>query len=158
MTTDMHFGESLDEIRMVIQASPEAVVIVGERGLIKQVNGRAAEMFGYLPAELEGKSVDLLLPERFRQGHVGQRAHYMDHPSERRLGEGRDLVGIRKDGTEFPAEIGLIPIFFGERRNVLATITDITVRKQAENLIRLARDKTEAVPHCQEPGFRQSGQ
>lgn len=135
--------ETEDQIRLVIEGSPEAIIEVDEQGMIERSNGRATELFGYTPEEFKGRSIETLVPERFRRGHAGQRAAYAEHPTRRRLGEGRDLVALRKDGTEFPAEIGLIPVG-GNNHHVLAMVTDITIRKQAEDAIRMAADKSGA--------------
>jgi PAS domain S-box-containing protein len=136
--------QSEEQIRLMIDASPEVILRVDEHGIIAQTNARAAEMFGYTLAELTGKPMEILVPERFRKGHMQIRATYMDHPVERRMGRGRDLIALRKDGTEFPAEIALTPILFGAQRNVLATLTDISVRKEVEDAVRKARDRAAA--------------
>ncbi|MGH7461635.1 MAG: GGDEF domain-containing protein, partial [Longimicrobiales bacterium] len=97
-----------------------------------QANARVEELFGYAQAELFGKSVEALLPERFRTTHVSHRAHYLSDLSNRAMGLGRDLAGQRKDGSEFPVEVGLSAVQVRDEIFITAFITDITARRQAE--------------------------
>src|SRR6202007_1495198 len=89
-------------------------------------------------ADLLGRPVDLLVPERFRGRHPGHRADFMARPEARSMGAGRELFGLRKDGSEFPVEIGLNPIRTESGTLVLSAIVDITERSQAEERFRLA--------------------
>ena len=89
-------------------------------------------MFGYPVGELVGQSIDMLVPSRLRPEHEGLRRGFLRRPTKRPMGVGRDLNGTRKDGSEFPVEIGLTPIDGGEGAIVLATIVDITERRKAE--------------------------
>jgi PAS domain S-box-containing protein len=91
-------------------------------------------MFGYTRDELIGQPVEQLIPERYRGAHLSQRAGFFHSPSPRPMGVGRDLYGLRKDGTEFPVEIGLNPIKTNAVMSVLCTIIDITKRKQVEEV------------------------
>jgi PAS domain S-box-containing protein len=119
--------------RWAVEASTSAVVLVDSAGRIILANSRVRQVFGYDPGELIGKSVDLLVPERFRGRHPGFRAAFGQDPIARPMGAGRDLFGLRRDGSEVPVEIGLSPIRTEEGLLVLSTIVDITERKQAEN-------------------------
>jgi len=116
----------------VVEASPTALVLAGSSGRIEMVNRQAERMFGYDRAELANKPLESLMPERFRQGHVLLRSHFAADMSSRLMGEGRDLFGLRKDGTEFPLEIGLNPVEFEGETLVLAGIIDITARRRIE--------------------------
>jgi len=117
---------------LVVEASPTALVLAGPAGLIEMVNRQAERMFGYDRAELVNQPLESLMPARFRHGHVLLRHHFAADMSSRLMGEGRDLFGLRKDGTEFPLEIGLNPIDFEGETMVLAGIIDITARRRVE--------------------------
>jgi PAS domain S-box-containing protein len=121
-----------DELRLVIEAIPHALIKTDDRGLITLVNSEAEKLFGYTRAELVGQSVELLVPERIRSPHAGHRASFIADPSARAMGRGRELFGRRKDGSEVPIEIGLNPISTSSGLAVLAAIIDITERKQSE--------------------------
>ncbi|HOQ86731.1 MAG TPA: response regulator, partial [Phycisphaerae bacterium] len=118
--------------RLTVEASPNVVLLVDRQGKIVLVNSRVTSMFGYEPAELIGQPVEKLVPERFREKHPIYREEFNRHPQARPMGAGRDLYALRKDGTEFPVEIGLSPTESEEGMLVLATIVDITSRKQSE--------------------------
>jgi PAS domain S-box-containing protein len=117
---------------LVVEASPTALVLAGPSGRIEMVNRQAERMFGYDRAELVNQPLESLMPERFRHGHVLLRHHFAADMSSRLMGEGRDLFGLRKDGTEFPLEIGLNPIEHEGETMVLAGIIDITARRRIE--------------------------
>lgn len=115
----------------IIDASPSGLVHVAAGGEIRLVNHCIEEMFGYERSELVGQSVDLLLPQRFQAEHVALRHRFLATSSMRIMGAGRDIVAVRKDGTEFPVEIGLNPITVDGEVSVIAAVQDITVRVAA---------------------------
>jgi PAS domain S-box-containing protein len=117
---------------LVVEASPTALVLAGRSGRIELVNRLAERMFGYDRAALLGQKLELLLPPRFRDSHVALRNGFFSEMSTRMMGEGRDLYGLRRDGSEFPVEIGLNPIEIDGEAMVLAGIIDITARRQGE--------------------------
>jgi PAS domain S-box-containing protein len=117
---------------LVVEASPTALVLAGPSGRIEMVNRQAERMFGYDRAELVSQPLEALMPARFRHGHVLLRHHFVADMSSRLMGEGRDLFGLRKDGSEFPLEIGLNPIDLEGETMVLAGIIDITARRRTE--------------------------
>ena len=121
-----------ERFRLTVEASPNGVVLVNESGQIMLVNQRTEVLFGYARAELMGRSVELLLPERVRAVHAGHVQDFLAAPKTRGMGAGRDLFARRRDGTEFPVEIGLSPIQSAEGRLIMVTIVDITVRKQTD--------------------------
>ena len=116
----------------VVEASPTALVLAGQSGRIEMVNGQAERMFGYDRTALHGQPLEMLLPPRFRDRHVGLRGGFFTAMSPRMMGEGRELFGLRKDGTEFRLEIGLNPIDIDGEPMVLAGIIDVTARHQFE--------------------------
>jgi len=121
-----------ERLGAAVEASPNGVVIIDDSGCIRYVNECLAEMFGYSATALQGCSVDLLLPDALREKHAARRADYRRDPTVRRMGEGRDLLAQRADGSAFPVEICLHPLDIAEGRRVLATVVDISVRRQIE--------------------------
>jgi PAS domain S-box-containing protein len=115
-----------------LDAAPDTIVVVDTAGSIVIANGLAEKMFGYSREELIGRPIELLVPERFRGGHVGYRTNYFHEPRTRPMGEGRELAGRRKDGTEFTVEISLSPLHTDEGVLVISIIRDTTQRRQAE--------------------------
>ena len=125
--------------RQAVESAPNAIVMVNKSGTIVMVNAQTEAFFGYSRAELIGQPVEILVPKRFRNAHVGVRQAYLAIPVSRPMGAGQDLYGLRKDGTEFPVEIGLSLIDSKEETLVLSTIVDITTRKATEAAIRQAQ-------------------
>src|SRR6266704_2121907 len=128
--TERKRGE--EKFRLVLDAAPNAMIMVDSAGVISFANAPAATVFGYSLSELIGHPIETLIPERFRDRHVGYRKGFLSQPSRRAMGAGRDLFGRRKDGSEFPVEVGLNPIHTTEGLSVLASVIDITARNQAE--------------------------
>jgi len=119
--------ESETPFGRVVEAALSALVIVDYNGMIALVNAEAEKVFGYSRAEMLGTDVGMLIPERFRGHDQALRGRlFTNVPPSRPMGVGRDLFGLRKDGTEFPMEIGLNPIQTDEGALVVATIVDIT--------------------------------
>ena len=119
-------------IRLLLESAPNGFVLVDEHGTIKLVNASAEKLFGYSRKELVGKDVEALVPEQHIPEHQKLRTSYQAKPEVRLMGLGRDLNGRRKDGSEFPVEIGLNPVGQDGRPAVLATVVDISARKQEE--------------------------
>jgi two-component system, LuxR family, sensor kinase FixL len=128
--TERKRGE--EKFRLVLDAVPNAMIMVDSAGMINFASASTATVFGYSLSELIGCNIETLIPERFRDRHVGYRKGFLSEPSSRAMGAGRDLFGRRKDGSEFPVEIGLNPIRTEQGLFVLASVIDITARKQAE--------------------------
>ena len=120
---------------ILIETDPNGILVVDPEGRIQLVNGQLTKLFGYHRNELIGQPVETLLPERYRRGHVSLRALFREHPANRPMGAGRDLYGLRKDGSEFPVELGLASFSEKSRELIVATVVDITKRKQTDAFI-----------------------
>ncbi|HKY36701.1 MAG TPA: PAS domain S-box protein [Polyangiaceae bacterium] len=122
--------------RQLIDAAPDAMVVVADDGRIAIVNMQAENLFGYARAELLGQAIEILIPERYRSSHVGHRQGFINSPKLRPMGSGLSLFGRRKDGSEFPIEISLSPIQVEGRTLVSSAIRDVTLRRRAEQKFR----------------------
>jgi PAS domain S-box-containing protein len=131
--------------RATVESAPAAMVMVNSVGSIVLVNAEAEKLFGYAREELLGRRVEALIPERFRGEHPRLRSLFSATPETRRMGAGRDLFGVRKDGAEVPIEVGLSPVEIEEGLFVLAAIVDITDRKRAEDTLRRQHQWDEAL-------------
>jgi len=120
----------------LFEGSPNAILVVDAAGRINRANPQAQNFFGYTVSELLGHSVEILIPERFRHQHPSLRSEFNAHPRMRPMGEGLQLFGRRKDGTEFPVDIMLSPIDTPDGPVVLTVIRDVTAQKQTEMALR----------------------
>jgi PAS domain S-box-containing protein len=134
---------SSELVRSALESAPDAMVIADGSGVIVFVNQQVSALFGYAPWELAGEKVEHLLPERFRQRHVGHREAFAADGRVRPMGAGLELFARRRDGSEFPVEISLSPIFDRGRTLVAAAIRDVTDRKRIEADLVAARESAD---------------
>jgi PAS domain S-box-containing protein len=125
-----------DKFRALLEAAPDAIVIVDEQGRIELVNAQAERLFGYDRSELMGQSVDLLVPDRVRAAHAGHRQMYLEAPRTRPMGVGLSLTARRRDGSEVPVEISLSPLRTPSGVLTMSAIRDVTERTRAEERFR----------------------
>jgi PAS domain S-box-containing protein len=133
-----------ERFRILLESAPDAMVIVGQDGRVALVNARTEELFGFVRSELVGREVDILLPERFREKDPLRPAGYLRDPSARPGSSSFELVGRRKDGTEFPIEITQSPLETEEGALVSSAIRDITERKRIEMALETSNRELEA--------------
>lgn len=146
--SDVRASES--RFRGLLDAAPDAFVIVDESGCIALVNRQTEHWFGYGRDELIGQPVETLVPERYRERHVGYRDDYLAEPKLRSMGAGLELYALRKDASEFPVEISLSPLRTERESLVIGIVRDIAARKRAEEMRRVAeiqyRELVESLP------------
>ena len=129
-------SSSPEFLKKIIDSAPIGMLILRKDGDILFINAKMEALFGYTAEELVGQKVEILVPERFREGHPRHRDSFFENQSSRWMGEGKDLFGRRKDGSEFFVEIGLNPIGVAGGTNVVASVVDVTERKMIEQQLR----------------------
>src|SRR5262245_57857004 len=117
-----------EAFKEIFQSMSEGIIMVDTRGRIVVANPVAEQLFGYSNDELTGQMMEELLPQRYRAGHVNFRNAFNSNPLPRRMGAGRDLTALRKDGSEFPVEISLSFTKVRSELLVMAFISDISLR------------------------------
>lgn len=132
---------SSNTFHALLEAAPDAMVIVGADGRIILANAQADRMFGYAREDLIGKEVEMLLPPKFRGNHVRYRTDFFAEPTPRRMGVGMELLALRRDGGEFPVEISLSPLEIEQGLCVSAAIRDVTDRRDYEQRLRRQHDE-----------------
>ncbi len=125
----------------LFEHATEGIIICNERGIITMINPAGTTTFGYDQDELLGQSIDVLLPKRVRDGHHKLRESYNENPAPRKMGEGRDLFGARKDGSEIMVAVSLSPFETTQGKFVMAFVVDITSRKRNESDLLIAHEQ-----------------
>lgn len=144
ISTDITDRKRADEqFRMVVEAAPNAMLMVDPQGEIVLTNRQAETLFGYTHQELMGMRIEALIPDRFRKMHQALRSGYFASPTAWPMGAVRDLTALHKDGTELPVEIGLASLETDEGVFVLSAISDNRLRKQFEDRLRQANIELE---------------
>jgi PAS domain S-box-containing protein len=142
---DMRLVEA--RYRDLLEYTPDAILIVNLTGRIVLANAQAQQVFGYQRDELLGQPIEILLPQRYRQAHIGRRAGFVERPRTRAMGAGLELFGQRRNGDEFPVEISLCPVDTEEGSMVMCSVRDIADRQEARSRAdRKFRDLLESAP------------
>ena len=131
--------------KQVVESSPNGIIMTNNKGKIVLVNCQTEDIFGYKRSELIGRSIEIIVPLKLRRKHSGHRKDFSSNPASRPMGKGRDLFAIRKNGTQFPVEIGLSSIETDSGITVLSSIIDITERKKAEKILQDSEEKLQAI-------------
>lgn len=142
MTEDLR--EAQERLRALIDHAPDATLVVARDGTITMASRRVRDLFGYDPDDLIGRSIEDLLPEESRGLHRAHRGAFIDDPRPRDMGSDRSLAAVRADGSEFPVEVSLAPVGEGEQLEVIAAVRDVSVRREAEELLRGALEHERA--------------
>ncbi len=124
--------ESKEGVDALFLYATEGILVVNANGEIIRTNPSAEKLFGYGEGELLNQKIEVLVPKSFSHKHTAVRENYTEHPKARHMGAGLELMGLKKDGTEFPVEISLSPYTSPQGRFVIAFIVDGTLRKQSE--------------------------
>jgi PAS domain S-box-containing protein len=124
--------DSKQGIDAIFQFATEGILLTNEKSEILHINPSAEKLFGYNEGELVGEKIEILIPKRFAHKHVAHRDGFIKNPQARKMGSGMDLVGMKKDGSEFPVEVSLSPFTSDEGKFVVAFVSDVTLRKLTE--------------------------
>jgi PAS domain S-box-containing protein len=135
--------EYLEEAQALFYYATEGIIISDDKGVIRHANPSAEKLFGYGKGEMTGKRIEDLVPKRLAQRHEQLREKYHTNPHPRSMGQGIELFGIKKDGTEVPVEISLSPFSNVKGKFVIAFIVDITLRKKAEETVKRQKEELE---------------
>jgi PAS domain S-box-containing protein len=142
-TSTLRSSPALPFFESALDAAPDAIIIADHRGLVQYANAQVSALFGYAHGEIIGMGIETLTPERFRVQHVALRNQYFGDPHVRPMGAGRNLLGRRRDGTEFALEISLSPLRSGENPWVICIARDVTEHRKLEEALRQATQQLE---------------
>ena len=131
----------VDRYRQILDTAPDAMIVLDLDGIISFANLQTENLFGYSRADLLGKPLETLIPERYRGAHANHLAHYFAKPSTRHMGSGLALFGRRIDGSEMDIEVSLSPVYGNGDMLVCAAIRDISERKRIEGLVKVGSER-----------------
>ena len=145
-TSDSQFSSSRahevnERLRAILDAAVDGIITIDERGTIETVNPAAVRIFGYGPEEIIGRNVRMLMPEPYHSEHDGYLKRYLETGERRIIGIGREVEGLRKDGTAFPIELAVSEVYAGGRRIFTGIVRDITDRKRIEEELRASEER-----------------
>jgi PAS domain S-box-containing protein len=145
MPTDVPAIQQLLETPLVamIHSAPDAILLVDRAGIVAYANPATERLFGFVPDEIVGSAIEILIPERLRALHVRQRLDYSERPVARLMGSGLELAGRRKDGSEFPIDVMLQAIVHGDQQLLAAQVRDMTQQKRLEQDLRVRNAELE---------------
>jgi PAS domain S-box-containing protein len=131
------------QFRSLLESAPDAMVVTDEQGLVVMVNRQTEQLFGYGRDELRGRPIEMLVPERHREGHATKRLGYLRSATSRPMGVGLELTGLTRDAREIPVDVSLSPIESDHGTHVVASLRDITERKRADDALRQSNEALE---------------
>ncbi|MFI5402975.1 MAG: PAS domain S-box protein [Planctomycetota bacterium] len=138
-------ARALRDVEAILDTAVDGVLTIDERGTIEMINRAAVAQFGYAPAEVIGRNVNVLMPSPYRENHDGYLRHYLDTGERKIIGIGREVEGLRKDGSVFPMDLAVSELLLDGRRRFVGFVRDITARKRAAEDLRGERDFAESL-------------
>jgi PAS domain S-box-containing protein len=143
------FEKNSDIFNLLSEGISEGIILVNIKQQIVSTNSSAEEMFGYDKGELIGKSLDCIIPKRYHDKHEGHFSSFIEKSEKRKMGNGRDLSGLHKNGEEFPVEAGLNPFKLYGTSYIMALITDITERRNyTQKLEKTVQERTKQLTNA----------
>ena len=136
MKLQNNFLHNTDFLKLLFQSASEGIIVVNSRQVVVMANAAAEAMFGYKEGELNGRPLDILIPREYHKNHHHHFNKFLDNSEKRKMGHGRDLHGVKKDGSLFPVEAGLNPFSIDGEEYVMSLVIDISVRKEAQRQIK----------------------
>jgi len=140
--TEEKLKESEKRFRNILESAPDGIVVIDHNKIIQMVNVQTEKLFGFSREEMINKELRILIPDRFHKSHSEYENQFIAEPKPRSMGVGKELIGKRKDGSEFSIEVSLSPLYQGKNKEtILATIRDITEQKRSSKDLKEAKDK-----------------
>ena len=134
-------AQSEARLKGVLDTAADAIIIINDAGIIESANAATADLFGYPAGELQGRNVNILMPEPDRSGHDGYLAHFQATGEAKIIGTGREVVGRRKDGTIFPTDLAVSEVIVSGRKIYTGIVRDLTERNRADDRIKMAESR-----------------
>ncbi|MCP3957604.1 MAG: PAS domain S-box protein [bacterium] len=137
--------QSMNRTQAILDSAVDGILTIDETGILQSVNPAAERMFGYSVAELQGRSVNILMPSPDRERHDSYIASYLETGNKKIIGIGREVLGQRRDGTVFPLDLAVSEVYIGGKRTFMGTLRDVTERKEIEEALLRQRDFAESL-------------